>query len=160
MLELTVLAGAFIQELISPVPSFVVFVPAGASLQAEGKSIWYIIMLALVIGISRVLAGLVLYYMSGKLRTWIYTRRQAWLGVSRRDIEKFKKKMGRHGGWWSIFGMWAIPIVPGAVISLGAGFMKIPMPTVITATYFGSIINALTYLLIGYFGLKIFGFSG
>lgn len=155
MLEITVFVGAFIQELFSPLPSFVIFVPAGVSLAAEGRDIWYVVLLAFFIGISRVLAGMLLYWLSSKLQTWIYTKRQAWLGVKRRDIELVKKRIGKRGSWWSVFALWAIPVVPGAVISLGAGFLQVPRTTFISATYFGSIINALTYLLLGYFGLVL-----
>jgi len=155
MLELTVFMGAFVQELFSPLPSFVIFIPAGVSLASEGRAVWYVVLLAFVIGISRVLAGMLLYWLSSKLRTWIYTKRHSWLGVKRSDIEKAKKRIGQRGSWWSIFALWAIPIVPGAVISLGAGFLQVPRATFVSATYFGSIINALTYLLLGYFGFAL-----
>jgi len=156
MLELVVFIGAFVQELIAVLPSFVVFTPAGASLMDGGKDLWYVVLLAFFIGISRVLAGLLLYRLSDGLRVRIYKRRRAWLGVTRHDIDKVKRKIGEHGSWWSIFMLWAIPIVPSTVISLGAGFMKIPLPTFMGATYVGSVINALTYLCIGYFGLRLF----
>ncbi len=156
MLELAAFAGAFVQEILSLVPSFVIFVPVGAGVQVQNAGLWYVVVLAIIIGIARVLAGVLLYWLSDSLRAWLYTKRRSWLGVRKRDIETARKKLGNRGSWWSVFVLWAVPIVPGAIISLSAGFMKFPMKTFITATYLGSIINALLYLLVGYFGLKIF----
>ncbi len=156
-IELIVLIGAFLQELISPLPSFVLFVPAGAGLEAQGASVWYIIGLAFVVGLVRVLAGLILYWLSDKLRTKIYASKNSWLGIRKQSIEHIRTKLGKQGSWWAVFWLWALPFVPGTLISLTAGFVKVPKPVFISATYFGSIINALTYLLIGYYGLHVAG---
>ena len=156
-IELIVLIGAFLQELISPLPSFVLFVPAGAGLEAQGASVWYIAGLAFIVGIMRVLAGLILYWLSDKLRTKIYATKGSWLGTRKQSLEHIRTKLGRQGSWWAVIWLWALPFVPGTLISLASGFVKIPKPTFITATYFGSIINALTYLLIGYYGLHVAG---
>jgi membrane protein DedA with SNARE-associated domain len=156
MLELAAFAGAFVQGILSLIPSFVIFVPVGAGLQVQNAGLWYVIVLALVVGLARVLAGVLLYWLSDSLRTWLYTKRRSWLGVRKRDIEVARKKIGDRGSWWSVFVLWVVPVVPGAIISLSAGFMEFPTRSFISATYFGSVINALMYLLVGYFGLQLF----
>jgi len=102
-----------------------------------------------------VAAALLLYWLSGSLRSHIYTKRRRWLGISRHDIRRLEKRVGRKGSWWPIFGLWAVPVVPGAVISLTGGFVRVPLRTFASATYAGAVINALTYLLIGYAGLEV-----
>jgi membrane protein DedA with SNARE-associated domain len=142
-----------LQELVSPLPSFLVFVPGGAAPQSQGASVWHIIILSFVIGIARVLAGLMLYWLSSKLRLWLFAKRQSWFGLKKSQLERAQDKLSKKGGWWAVFSLWALPFVPGTLISLAAGFVKMPTLTFVTATYTGSIINALTYLLIGYYGL-------
>ncbi len=152
--ELFVLCGAFIEELISPIPSFLIFVPAGASVEAHGDSVWYILVLAVIAAVARVPAAIILYWLSVWTGSFIFSKKAGFLGVSRRDVEQFRTRLGHKKSWWALFVMWSIPLVPGAPISLASGFIKLPLSIFITATFFGSIINALVYLYIGYFGLK------
>jgi membrane protein DedA with SNARE-associated domain len=147
--DLTVILGAFLQELVSPLPSFVVFVPGGVALQAEHASIWHVLILTLIIAVVRVVAGLILYGGAERLSTWLFTKRKA-----KKQLERVRAKLSQKGSWWTIFILWALPVVPSTIISLGAGFVKVPLRTFVTATYAGAIINALTYLLIGYYGLQ------
>jgi membrane protein DedA with SNARE-associated domain len=154
--EWFVLVGAFVQELISPLPSFVVFVPAGASLAAHHMSPVTVVMMAFLAAIGRVAAALLLYWVSGTVRTKVYAKRRRWLGVSRREVKKMEKRLTSSpaGSWWAIFALWAIPVVPGALISLAGGFVRMPLLIFVSATYIGAVINALTYLFVGYLGLS------
>ena len=147
--DLTVIIGAFLQELISPLPSFVVFVPGGVALQAEHASIQHVLILTLFVALARVVAGLILYGASERLSTWLFRKPKA-----KKQLERIRTKLSKQGGWWAIFVLWALPVVPSTLISLSAGFVKIPLRTFVTATYAGAIVNALTYLLIGYYGLQ------
>lgn len=153
--EWFVMIGAFVQELISPLPSFVVFVPAGASLAAHGQSWGYLVLIAFVAAIGRVAAALLLYWLSESLRAHLYTKRRRWMGISRHDIKRLEKHFTARGSWWAIFTLWAVPVVPGLVISLAGGFMRVPLAIFISATYVGAVINALMYLIIGYVGLEV-----
>jgi membrane protein DedA with SNARE-associated domain len=154
-LEWFVLVGSFLEELISPIPSFLVLMPAGAGLAAQGLPAWYMIVLALLGGFGRVLAALILYWLSGKLYSAAYARKTERFGVKRRTVEQFGKKLRGRRTWLAIFSMWAIPIFPGAPISLASGFVKVPIPVFISATFWGSVVNAGFYLYAGYLGLNI-----
>ncbi len=57
--EWFVFIGAFFEELISPIPSIVIFVPAGASVEAHGISVWYLLVLAVIAGVARVPAAMI-----------------------------------------------------------------------------------------------------
>lgn len=153
LVDLGASAGAFLQELV-PFPSWLVFMPAGATLEAQHAGLWHVAVLALAIGVFRVLAGLVVYALSESLYVFLYTKRKSWLGIRKTQVDRLRKKLGAGGGWWTIFIMWALPIVPSTLIPLSAGFVTIPLRTFVTATYAGSIINAFTYLLIGYYGIE------
>jgi len=151
--------GALLQELV-PFPSFLLFVPAGATMQAQDISLGPVFILALAIGFARVIAGLIVYGLSEGLYTALYADRTSWFGVKRSHVNKVRNKLGETGSWWTVFLMWALPIVPSTLIPLSAGFVRLPLRTFMTATYAGSIINALMYLLIGYYGIKGIGLLG
>lgn len=152
--ELFVFAGSFIEELVSPIPSFLVFMPAGALVEAHGTAPGYIVVLAIIAAIARVPAAALLYWLAATLRGRVFKGRKQWLGIRQKDIESFRKQLGARRSWWMLFLMWAIPIFPGAPISLASGFVRFPLLAFVTATFFGSIINAGLYLVIGYLGLK------
>lgn len=154
-LEWFVLVGSFIEELISPIPSFLILMPAGAGMAAQGIPAWYIAVLALFGGFGRVLGALILYWLSGKLYSAAYARKTERFGIKRRTVEQFGKKLRGRRTWLALFSMWAIPIFPGAPISLASGFVKVPIPIFISATFWGSVVNASFYLYAGYLGLNI-----
>ncbi|HSW66844.1 MAG TPA: VTT domain-containing protein [Bacillota bacterium] len=157
VIELTVIFAAFAQELVPAVPSLAIFIPAGAALNAQGASLWHVAIVVALTGVSRVLAGLILYTLSAGASSRLLAKRGRRLGVSKRQIDRVTAKLGTTGSWWAVFWLWALPIVPCILISLAAGFVKVPRATFVSATYVGALINAATFLLIGYYGLHIVG---
>lgn len=73
---------------------------------------------------------------------------------TRHYVERFREKLHGRWRWLTVFSVWALPIFPGAPLSITCGFVKIPLLTFVTATYFGSIVNAFIYMYIGYYGLR------
>jgi membrane protein DedA with SNARE-associated domain len=155
--EWFVLIGAFVQELISPLPSFVVFVPAGASLAAHGQAFGYVVLMSVLAAVGRVAAALLLYWLSETIRQRVFARRRRWLGVRRRDLQKLERYLNttKSRSWMAIFALWVVPVVPGLLISLAGGFTRMPVGVFASATFAGAIINALIYLVIGYYGLQV-----
>lgn len=153
-IEWFALVGSFVEELVSPIPSFMVFLPVGASAQAQGRPFEYLLVLGAIAGVGHVAASAILYVLANKFRGYLFNKRHTWFGVSLADVEQFRKKLNGRWGWLTVFTAWALPIFPGAPLSLTCGFVRIPFWTFITATYFGSIINAVIYMYIGYYGLR------
>jgi membrane protein DedA with SNARE-associated domain len=153
-LELFTLIASFLEELISPIPSFLAYVPAGAALQARGGAVEYVLVLAVIGGVGHLLGSLIIYTLANTMRDYIFTKRAAWLGVRKTDVTAFRNKLGNRWSGVMLFGMWALPIFPGAPLSVLCGFVRFPLGVFVTATFFGSIINAACYLCIGYYGLQ------
>lgn len=152
-----VLVGTFIEEVISPIPSIVVLIPAGAIADAQNLPLWYLLWLAMVCGIGRVAGGSLLYWLAYHLESAIF-RKRALFGLTHKDIVKLSKQLGNRRKsrrvWLILFTFQALPIFPGTLLSAGSGFIKIDYRVFATATFFGSIVNALFYLLIGYAGIQ------
>ena len=160
-LELFVAVGTFIEEVISPIPSVIVLVPAGAAAEAQGAGWWSLLVLAVISGIARVAGGYIVYWLADKFEDVVFGQGRTFFGYTHKDIEGFAAKVGTQRGerhiWLILFAMNALPIFPGTVISAGSGFIKVRPRTFMTATFAGSVVNGLAYLYVGYAGMQVSG---
>lgn len=143
--------------MFSPIPSFLVLVPAGAAILAQGQMWWYICVLAVIAAAGRAIGAFVLYFLADKLEDFVFRKKRSLLGVSHVQVERMGRTLAakRKTSLWSwLFTINAVPIFPTTPVLLTAGFIKIPLKLFLTATFCGSIFNALFYLFIGYFGLS------
>jgi membrane protein DedA with SNARE-associated domain len=151
-----VFVGCFIEEVISPIPSFVVLIPAGAAALVQGHSWWYLPVLALIGGVGRILASMLLYVIADKAKDWLFSSGRRFFGVTHKQLEDFGKRFsGSRRDWWLLFSLNAIPVLPTAVLSLACGFVRIDFRLFVTATYLGSLINSVFYMSIGYAGVQV-----
>ena len=156
-LELFVFIGTIIDEIISPIPAFIVLVPAGITAHVQHLPFFYLGVLAIISGIARTLAGLLLYFIAFKLEGVLLSHGRKLLGISHSDIQKFGTKLsGQKPGksWLALFLMHAMPVFPGTLLSVGSGFIKLDQRIFITATLAGSTVSALFFLYLGYAGLQ------
>lgn len=149
--------GSVIEETFSPIPSFLVLVPAGAAMLTQGQAWWYMIVLAIIASAGRAIGALVVYFLADKIEDLLFRKRRTLFGVSHAQLERAGKTIAakRRTSLWSwLFTVNAVPIFPTTPVLLTAGFIKIPLKLFLSATFCGSIFNALFYLFIGYFGLS------
>lgn len=149
--------GTFVEELVSPIPSFLVMVPAGAAAQLQGQAGLYLLLLAVLASAGRMLGGSLLYLLADKLEDVIFAKKRRFFGVTHKDVEGFGKRLGgkhtKHS-WFILFLLSAVPFLPTAALSLACGFIKVRFTVFITSNFLGSIINALFFLWVGYAGLE------
>lgn len=163
-LEVFVAIGTATDELISPIPVVAVLLPAGAAAQLQSIPAWYLVVLALISGGARAIAGCILYGLGKEIEhvaLHAHGKRRIF-GVSHQQIQRFSAKL-HHAqtskAWIALFAMHAIPIFPGALLSLGSGFIRLKMILFLTATAAGSTISALFYLHLGYAGIQAVALS-
>jgi membrane protein DedA with SNARE-associated domain len=155
-LELFVLVGCFIEEIISPIPSFVVLIPAGAAAQVQGISWWYLPVLAFIGAAGRLLASLILYFIADKGKDWLFSSGRRIFGVTHQQLERFGKRFsGSNRDLMVLFALNAIPVLPTSLLSLACGFIKVDFRFFVIATYFGSAVNAIFSMSIGYAGFQV-----
>jgi membrane protein DedA with SNARE-associated domain len=155
-LELFVLIGIFLEELFSPIPSFAVLVPAGVAAEAQGLSAWYLLVLMLFSAFGRIAAAVILYWLADKFEDKVLSGDRRFLGVSHKEIEHFGQRLGKKGKRDGIllFLMNATPIFPTGALSVMCGFLKVRFRMFLICTFFGTMLNSLFYMLLGYFGFK------
>jgi len=155
-LELFVLTGSFLEEIISPIPSFVVLIPAGAAAQVQGVGWWYLLPLALIAGVGRILASMILYLVADKAEDWLFGKGRRLFGVTHQKLESYGERFsGKRRDFFVLFLLNAVPVLPTSLLSLTCGFIKIRFSFFVWATYFGSAVNAVCYMSIGYAGIQI-----
>jgi membrane protein DedA with SNARE-associated domain len=153
-LEIFVLIGSFIEEAISPIPSFVVMIPAGAAAQVQGLGWWHLALLALIGAAGRLVASIMLYFIADKAEDALLGNGRKFFGISHAQLERYGKRLsGKKRDWWALFLLNAIPVLPTALLSLACGFVKVRFSLFVTATFPGTAINAFIYLSIGYAGI-------
>lgn len=152
-LELFVFVGCFAEEVFSPIPSFVVLIPAGAAAQVQDISWWYLPVLALIGATGRVLGSLILYFIADKSEDWLFGDGRRWFGVSHRQVESVGRRFNGSGrDLLVLFLLNAVPVLPTSLLSLACGFIKINLRVFVVATFFGSAVNAVFYMSLGYAG--------
>jgi membrane protein DedA with SNARE-associated domain len=156
-LELFVFVGTCLDEIISPIPAFLVLVPAGVAAHVQGLPWFYLGVLALISGVARALSGYVLYLLADKLEDVLFANGRKFFGATHKEIETYGKKLGTQTpikSWLLLFFMHALPVFPGTLLSLGSGFIRLPLGIFASATLFGSAVVAVFFLFLGYSGVQ------
>ncbi|HKX23744.1 MAG TPA: VTT domain-containing protein [Candidatus Saccharimonadales bacterium] len=145
--------------MISPIPSLLVLIPAGAIVEARHIPPSYVVVLAAICGVARVLGGSILYWLAHRIEHAVFGKRNRKIfGLTHADILRLSKQLGdRKKAWrvWLIlFVLHSLPVFPGTLLSAGSGFIKVKYNIFATATFAGSAVNAVIYIWLGYMGLQ------
>lgn len=152
-LELFVFVGCFVEEIISPVPSFIVLVPAGAAALLQNVGWWYLLVLATIGAVGRLLAAMILYVVADKGEDWLFSNGRRVFGVTHQQLERLGRRFsGSSRDYVLLFLLNALPMLPTSMLSLACGFIKIKFGMFVVATFIGSAVNAAIYLGVGYAG--------
>lgn len=155
--EIFTFFGAFIEEVIAPVPSPVVMTLAGSVAAAQNHAVIFIFWLALVGAFGKTLGALLLYFVTDKFEDFFLARFGKFLGVAHTEVEN----IGKHfsGSKWDdviLLIIRSLPIVPSAPVSIVCGFIKFNFKSFVTWTFFGTVIRNLFFLYFGYLGISNF----
>lgn len=154
--ELFVIVGGFLEELIAPIPSPLVLGTAGSLAEVSGMGVWFVLWLAVLGSLAKLIASLIIYVVVDKFEDVFMGRFGKFFGVTHEDIEKIGRKLGES--WWGNFGVLfllrSLPMVSSALVSVMSGFVKIEMKAYVMATFLGNIVRNLFFLLVGYYGLE------
>jgi membrane protein DedA with SNARE-associated domain len=154
-LEVFVFVGSFLEEAVSPIPSFVVMIPAGALAHVQGHNWWYLLFLSLFAAAGRVPASLILYFIADKSEDWLFGKGRRIFGVSHQQLQAYGQRFsGSRRDWVLLFLLNAVPIIPTSLLSLSCGFIRLRLKLFIVATFFGTAVNAVVYMSVGYAGLQ------
>lgn len=146
-----VMIGAFVEEVIAPIPSPIVMTLAGSIAETQGKAIIYLLFLAAAGAVAKTFGSWIVYIIVDKAEDVVMTRFGRILGVSHKEVEGIGKLL--NGGSKDdivLFLLRAIPIVPTAPVSIVGGLIKVRMRTFLNSTFWGYLVRNVLYLYLGY----------
>jgi len=158
-LEMFAFIGAFLEELIAPIPSMLVMTTVGFFAQFEGRTTFFLVWLVFLGNIGK-LAGSFIYYMVGDRAEDILTGRFGrYIGVKHADIERISRKLAGGSPWRDgviIYILRVIPFVPTIAVSIASGALRIRLKVFLIASYVGNFSKDLFYAFAGYYGVRQF----
>lgn len=157
-LEWFVFIGSFAEEVISPIPSALIMGTAGSLALTQGKTLWYLLWLAVIGNLGKTLGAWFYYFLGDKLEDFLIRPINRLLGIRHEEIENIGKRfIGHHwkdGG--VLFFLRLIPFFPSTPVSLACGIIKMDIRVYLAVTYAGNFFKDLFYIYAGYAGLAAF----
>ncbi len=143
--------GAFVEEIIAPIPSPFVMTLAGSLAEAQGQPHIYLLFLAVIGAIGKTIGSVIIYFIADKFENVITSKFGKLIGVSHRQITRLGERLEQgRGEWFAIFALRALPVMPTAPVSFGAGILQLKLKTYITSTALGLVVRNAFYLYLGY----------
>jgi membrane protein DedA with SNARE-associated domain len=154
-LELFVLLGSFIEEVIAPIPSPFIMTLSGSIAKAQDQAIFYLILLSFFGAIGKTLGAWVLYIIADKAEDVIVGKYGKFFGVTHKEIESIGRRFNKGlRDDVFLFLARAIPIIPSAPVSVVCGLIKLNIRTYLLSTFLGTSVRNMLYLYVGYVGLS------
>lgn len=153
-LQLFVVIGAFLEEIIAPIPSPFVMTTTAALAQAQNYVFLQLMLIVLVASIAKTISSFLIYLAADKLEDVVVDKLGKYIGVSHKLIEQIGGFL--TGTWVDDFLMIlarALPFIPTSLVSVGAGVIKYSKKSFMITTFLGVIIRNSFYLWVGYVGI-------
>jgi len=151
--EIFTFVGAFLEEVVAPIPSPLVMTIAGSIADSQGKAILFLLWLALIGAVGKSIGAILIYFIADKAEDIVIQRFGKFIGVSHKEIENIGRHFnGTEKDFLLILLARAIPIMPTAPISFISGIIKINQRKYLSATFLGLLVRNMFYLMVGYLG--------
>ena len=153
-LEIFAFIGTIIEEILAPIPSPFVMGITGTITKAQGNPLSYLLIIALIGALGRVVGTSFLYFISDIAEDLVIGKLGKFIGVSHNEIEKLGSKFnGTVKDYATLTILCAIPILPSSPLSVICGVIKLRYKVFLVGTFVGSVFRNLFFLYIGYTGL-------
>ncbi len=150
-----VFLGSGLEEFVSFVPASLVVGLAGTAALLEGRSLFYLLYLAVLGNIGRLFATYFYYWLGDRMEDLLLPRLKRFFGIGHDQVEGIGKRFsGNHladGG--ALFLMRLTPFFPVTLTSIACGVIKMDRRVYLTASFAGNFLKDLLYLVLGYVGV-------
>lgn len=156
-LELFVVAGAFLEEIIAPIPSPFVMSSAAVIAREQHYTLWQIFFVIVIAAAAKTVSTYVVYVIADKAEDVLIGKYGKYVGLSHSLVEKIGSFL--TGTAWDDFLLFlarALPFIPTILVSAGAGVIKYNVRSYIIMTFLGTIVRNAFYVAVGYYGWTYF----
>lgn len=156
-LEFFVVVGAFLEELLAPIPSPFVMTTAAVLAQVQNYSWVQLGFLILLATLAKTASTYAVYVISDKAEDIMIGKFGKYFGLTHSHIESLGRLLTKT--WFDdvlLFLARALPFVPTFPISVGAGVIKYSVRSYISMTFLGTFVRNIFYVWIAYFGYSQF----
>lgn len=154
-LEVFTCIGAFLEEILAPIPSPFIMTLAGSIAQSQNRPIFYLILLAILGSLGKTFGSYLLYVISDKAEDIIIQRFGKFFGIKQKNLESISKLVEGKHTWIVIFLLRAIPVIPTSPVSIVSGIIKLSLKPYLLSTFAGNVIRNGIYLYFGYEGTQV-----
>ncbi len=156
-LEIFVGFGAFLEEVIAPIPSPSLLTLAGSIAETQKLPLLTLLWLAVLGAVGKVFGSWILYYLGDKGEDIILKKWGRFFGVSHKHVESFGKRFHKgHKDILVLTTIRALPIIPSAPVSIVCGVIKLNLKVYLLGTFLGNIPRNLIFMYFGYSGVQVF----
>ncbi len=152
-LEVFVVIGSLIEELVGPIPSPFIMTTAAIIAQEQGYPFWELLFITFLAAFVKTVMAILGYFIADKASHLVVGKWGKYVGINSGDVESWGKIL--KGKWWDdllLLSLRAIPIFPTLLVTLACGFVKYPKKAFISTTFWGIYMRSVLYVWIGYFG--------
>lgn len=152
-LEVFVVVGSLIEELVGPIPSPFIMTTAAIIAQEQGYPFWEVLLVTFLAAFVKTIMAIFGYFVADKASYLVVGKWGKYIGISSGDVEGWGRML--KGKWWDdvlLLALRAIPIFPTLLVTLACGFVKYPKKAFISMTFWGIYLRSVLYVWIGYFG--------
>jgi membrane protein DedA with SNARE-associated domain len=155
-LEGFVFIASFVEEIVAPIPSPTVMLVAGSFAQAQGYTLYALIILVVVGALGKTVGALIVYMISSKAEDIVLHKFGKFFGVTEADIARLHSVLQNNARDYALLTtLRALPIMPSVLLSVGSGILKVPLNLFIFSTFFGTLFRDGVYLYVGYVGTEL-----
>ena len=157
-----VFVASALEEIISLIPASLVMGLAGSVSLVRGYNVFYLMLLAFIGNIGRLLGAYFYYWLGDRLEDVLVPYYKKLFGVSHDEVEGLGKRFSgnNYRDGVVLFLMRATPFFPVTITSVVCGVIKMNLRVYLTASFLGNFFKDFLYLVIGYVGIASFRHIG
>ena len=151
--EVFVVIGSFLEDIIAPIPSPLILSTAGSLLRVQEATVFQIVLVIFLATAAKTFTAYLFYRLGDFAEDVIVPRFGKYIGLSHKQIESMGKMFnGGHRDEFVLFALRALPVTPTSLISIIGGIIKLPIQMFLRATFLGYFIRNAFFILVGYYG--------
>lgn len=154
-LEVFAFGGSLLEEIVSPIPSYLIMGIVGSLAFAQQLNVWQILGLTLLGALGKSLGAALYYFIGDVLEDTFRVTISRLFKVTPEAIENFGARF--TGAHWKdggvIFLLRLFPFTPVTPFSIACGMLKIKFSVYFIATFLGNFFKDVLYVLLGYYGV-------